>query len=175
MNNDCCPKTEVAVTISALERCNLHSIYEARPYCKLHAAAREKIVGWYHTGPRIREADLDVSALLGSYCENPLLVICEVEVRLRLRSFCQSCRALPAPRQCAVACIAAAVGAVGRNCGGLIWCACALQPKDLGLPTTAYYTTDEIREVGLLYMTVAAITNAHAVRSVRLWQPALMA
>ena len=54
---------------------------KARSDCNLHAAAREKIVGWYHTGPRIREADLDVSALLGSYCENPLLVICEVEVR----------------------------------------------------------------------------------------------
>jgi hypothetical protein len=23
-----------------------------------------------------------------------------------------------------------------------------MQPKELGLPTTAYYTTDEIREVG---------------------------
>lgn len=51
-------------------------------------------MGWYHTGPRIREADLDVSALLGSYCENPLLVICEVEVRSRLTSRCLCfCRA----------------------------------------------------------------------------------
>ena len=32
-----------------------------------------------------------------------------------------------------------------------------MQPKDLGLPTTAYYTTDEIREVGLLQMMVAAL------------------
>lgn len=47
-------------------------------------AAREKVIGWYHTGPRIREADLDISALMGSYCNNPLLVICEVEVGLRL-------------------------------------------------------------------------------------------
>ena len=39
------------------------------------------MVGWYHTGPRIREADLDISALMASYCENPLLVITEVEVR----------------------------------------------------------------------------------------------
>ncbi len=37
-------------------------------------------MGWYHTGPRIREADLDITALMGNYCENPLLVICEVEV-----------------------------------------------------------------------------------------------
>jgi ribosomal protein S14 len=51
-----------------------------------NAAAREKIVGWYHTGPRIREADLDISALLGNYCENPLLVICEVEVRCRVEA-----------------------------------------------------------------------------------------
>jgi len=64
------------------------------------AAAKEKIVGWYHTGPRIRQADLDITALMSNYCENPLLVICEVE------------------------------------------------PKDIGLPTTAYYAKDEIREDG---------------------------
>ena len=44
-------------------------------------AAKEKVVGWYHTGPRIREADLDITVLMGNYCDNPVLVICEVEVR----------------------------------------------------------------------------------------------
>lgn len=41
------------------------------------SAARERIVGWYHTGPRLREADLDIQALMGAYCEHPLLLICE--------------------------------------------------------------------------------------------------
>ena len=71
-----------------------HDMSEAYP---ARAAAREKIVGWYHTGPRIREADLDISALLGSYCDNPLLVICEVEVRsLGGQGRCWSCLAVAA-------------------------------------------------------------------------------
>ncbi len=48
----------------------------AHPY-----AARERIIGWYHTGPRLREADIDINELIGRYCDNPLLVICEVQVR----------------------------------------------------------------------------------------------
>lgn len=43
-------------------------------------AAREKVVGWYHTGPRLRQSDLDITDLMASYCETPLLVICEVQV-----------------------------------------------------------------------------------------------
>lgn len=38
-------------------------------------------MGWYSTGPRLKEADLDIQALLGGYVEHPVLVICEVEVR----------------------------------------------------------------------------------------------
>lgn len=44
-------------------------------------AARERIIGWYHTGPRLRESDLDIHALFASYCDNPVLVITEVQVR----------------------------------------------------------------------------------------------
>ncbi|KAK9800760.1 hypothetical protein WJX73_008123 [Symbiochloris irregularis] len=70
----------------------------ARMFKKVNA--REKIVGWYSTGPRLREADLSITDLLSIFAETPLLVICEVE------------------------------------------------PKDMGLPTTAYYAKDEIREDG---------------------------
>ncbi|KDD73949.1 maintenance of mitochondrial structure and function protein [Helicosporidium sp. ATCC 50920] len=42
-------------------------------------AARERVIGWYHTGPRLRESDLDIHGLLGNYCSNPLLLICEVQ------------------------------------------------------------------------------------------------
>lgn len=48
-------------------------------YCAC-AAARERVVGWYSTGPRLREADLDITSLMSDYCETPLLVICEVQV-----------------------------------------------------------------------------------------------
>jgi 26S proteasome regulatory subunit N8 len=41
--------------------------------------AREKIIGWYHTGPRLREGDMDIHRLMSSYCDNPVLVICEVQ------------------------------------------------------------------------------------------------
>ena len=48
-----------------------------------YAAAREKVVGWYSTGPRLREADLDITDLMSNYCDMPLLVICEVQVSSR--------------------------------------------------------------------------------------------
>jgi hypothetical protein len=44
-------------------------------------AAREHVIGWYSTGPRLREADLSMHQLMTNYCSNPVLVICEVEVR----------------------------------------------------------------------------------------------
>jgi proteasome lid subunit RPN8/RPN11 len=48
------------------------------------SAAREHVVGWYSTGPRLREADLSMHQLMTNYCSNPVLVICEVEVRQML-------------------------------------------------------------------------------------------
>ncbi|GAX86376.1 hypothetical protein CEUSTIGMA_g13788.t1 [Chlamydomonas eustigma] len=64
--------------------------------------AREKIVGWYSTGPKLKEADLDITALMSRFTDvgEPILVICEVE------------------------------------------------PKEIGLPFTAYYAVDEVREDG---------------------------
>ncbi|GLI68264.1 hypothetical protein VaNZ11_012619, partial [Volvox africanus] len=62
--------------------------------------AREKIVGWYSTGPKLREADLDINELIRQFCEHPVLVICEV------------------------------------------------QPKEVGLPFTAYHSVDEVRTDG---------------------------
>lgn len=40
--------------------------------------AKERIVGFYSTGPKIRKADLDIDALFRRYCANPVLVICDV-------------------------------------------------------------------------------------------------
>jgi hypothetical protein len=49
--------------------------------CMSAPAAREHVIGWYSTGPRLREADLSMHQLMTNYCSNPVLVICEVEVR----------------------------------------------------------------------------------------------
>ena len=37
--------------------------------------AKEKVVGWYSTGPKIRENDLDIGELFEKYCADPVLVI----------------------------------------------------------------------------------------------------
>ncbi len=39
-------------------------------------------MGWYSTGPKIREADIDINSLMSRFSDwAPVLVICEVEVR----------------------------------------------------------------------------------------------
>uniref|UniRef100_A0ACD5VQB3 Uncharacterized protein n=1 Tax=Avena sativa TaxID=4498 RepID=A0ACD5VQB3_AVESA len=60
--------------------------------------AKEHVVGWYSTGPKLKENDLDVHALFNSYVPNPILVIIDV------------------------------------------------QPKELGIPTKAYYAVEEVKE-----------------------------
>lgn len=77
-----------------------HSYLESMSAMFKKVNAKERILGFYSTGPRLREADLDISDLLSNYAEAPLLLICEV------------------------------------------------QPKEMGLPTTAYYPKEEIREDG---------------------------
>ena len=51
----------------------------SHPTTTLPPTAREKVIGWYHTGPRLREGDLDIHHLISSYCDSPILVICEVQ------------------------------------------------------------------------------------------------
>ena len=96
-------------------------------------------MGWYHTGPGIREADLDISALMENYCASPLLVICEVEVR-RARLLNSKQPRFRVLRSCS--------SIHGMPAAGVKTVVADAQPKDMGLPTTAYYTKDEIREVG---------------------------
>lgn len=62
--------------------------------------AREKLVGWYHSGPKLRASDLEINELFKKYTPNPLLVIVDV------------------------------------------------QPKEVGVPTDAYFAVDEIKDVG---------------------------
>ncbi|XP_016166650.1 26S proteasome non-ATPase regulatory subunit 7 homolog A [Arachis ipaensis] len=60
--------------------------------------AKEHVVGWYSSGPKLRENDLDIHALFNDYVPNPVLVIIDVE------------------------------------------------PKELGIPTKAYYAVEEVKE-----------------------------
>ncbi|MCJ1347992.1 proteasome regulatory particle subunit [Peltigera leucophlebia] len=62
--------------------------------------AREKLVGWYHTGPKLRASDLEINDLFKRYTPNPLLVIIDV------------------------------------------------QPKEVGVPTDAYFAVEEIKDDG---------------------------
>jgi len=61
--------------------------------------AREKLIGWYHSGPKLRASDLEINELFKRYCPNPLLVIVDV------------------------------------------------QPKEVGVPTDAYFAVEEIKDV----------------------------
>lgn len=61
--------------------------------------AREKLIGWYHSGPKLRASDLLINELFKRYTPNPLLVIIDV------------------------------------------------QPKDVGVPTDAYFAVEEIKDV----------------------------
>ena len=54
-----------------------------RVYCCLKShitlhVAKERIVGFYSTGPKIREADLQIDQLFRRYCLHPVLLICDV-------------------------------------------------------------------------------------------------
>jgi proteasome lid subunit RPN8/RPN11 len=63
--------------------------------------AREKLIGWYHTGPKLRASDLEINELFKRYTPHPLLVIIDV------------------------------------------------QPKEVGVPTDAYFAVEEIKDVSL--------------------------
>lgn len=41
--------------------------------------AREKVVGWYHTGPKLHQNDVAINELLRKYCPNSVLVIIDAK------------------------------------------------------------------------------------------------
>lgn len=75
-----------------------HNYHEAMFSMFKRINAKEHVVGWYSTGPKLRENDLDVHSLFHNYAPNPVLVIIDV------------------------------------------------QPKELGIPTKAYYDVEEVKE-----------------------------
>lgn len=62
--------------------------------------AKERIVGWYHTGPKLHQNDIAINELIRKYCPNSVLVIIDAK------------------------------------------------PKDLGLPTEAYFAVEEVHDDG---------------------------
>lgn len=44
-------------------------------------AAREKIVGWYHTGPRLRSSDLEINEVIKRFIPRPVMVIVDPRSR----------------------------------------------------------------------------------------------
>lgn len=43
--------------------------------------AKEKVVGWYHSGPKLSPSDLKINEVFRKYCPNPLLLIVDVRPR----------------------------------------------------------------------------------------------
>ena len=41
--------------------------------------AREKVVGWYHTGPKLHQNDIKINELVQRYCNNSVLVIIDAK------------------------------------------------------------------------------------------------
>jgi len=41
--------------------------------------AREKVVGWYHTGPKLHQNDVAINELIRRYCPNSVLVIIDAK------------------------------------------------------------------------------------------------
>lgn len=75
-----------------------HNYHEAMFDMFKRINAKEHVVGWYSTGPKLRENDLNIHELFRDYVPNPVLVIIDV------------------------------------------------QPKELGIPTKAYYAVEEVKE-----------------------------
>jgi len=43
--------------------------------------ARERVVGWYSTGPKIKPSDLEINELIRNYTSNPVFVIIDVQMK----------------------------------------------------------------------------------------------
>ena len=62
--------------------------------------AKEKLIGWYHSGPKLKPSDLKINEVFRRYTDNPLLLIVDV------------------------------------------------QPREVGIPTDAYFAVDDIKNDG---------------------------
>ncbi|KAI8377638.1 maintenance of mitochondrial structure and function-domain-containing protein [Radiomyces spectabilis] len=77
-----------------------HNYVEAMNDMFKKVNAKEKLIGWYHSGPKLRSSDLEINDLFKRYTPNPVLVIVDVK------------------------------------------------PKDVEIPTDAYFAIEEIKDDG---------------------------
>ncbi|OZJ02583.1 26S proteasome regulatory subunit rpn-8 [Bifiguratus adelaidae] len=77
-----------------------HNYVEAMNDMFKKVNAKEKMIGWYHSGPKLRASDLEINELFKRYTPDPVLVIVDVN------------------------------------------------PKDISIPTSAYFAIEEIKDDG---------------------------
>lgn len=56
-----------------------HDYLENKYHMFKKVNAREKIVGWYHTGPKLNQNDIAINDLVRRYCSNSVLVIIDAQ------------------------------------------------------------------------------------------------
>jgi hypothetical protein len=120
-------------------------------------------VGWYSTGPKLRESDLDINELMRQFCDNPVLVICEVQVRTVSRAL--TCDGQCPSSMCPSREFLASSHVMSGPCSYVP--ALAMQPKEVGLPFTAYYSVNEVRADGTEKAKKASLRHSPALPSQR--------
>ncbi|GAA5872849.1 hypothetical protein JCM1840_005868 [Sporobolomyces johnsonii] len=55
-----------------------HNYIEAMNDMFKKVNAREKLIGWYHTGPRLRASDLEINEVVKRYTPKPVMVIVDI-------------------------------------------------------------------------------------------------
>lgn len=48
---------------------------------RLTSSAKERPIGFYHSGPRLRSSDLEITELFKRFCPRPVMVIVDVRTR----------------------------------------------------------------------------------------------
>ncbi|MBW0520382.1 hypothetical protein O181_060097 [Austropuccinia psidii MF-1] len=55
-----------------------HNFVESMGEMFKKVSAKEKLIGWYHTGPKLRSTDLEINEVFKRYCARPVMVIVDV-------------------------------------------------------------------------------------------------
>lgn len=55
-----------------------HNYIEAMNDMFKKVNAREKLIGWYHTGPKLRSSDLEINQVIKRYTSKPVMVIVDI-------------------------------------------------------------------------------------------------
>lgn len=54
------------------------SSYSRVSYIDMQINTKEKVLGWYSTGPKCKPADLEIHELYRKYCPNPIYIIVDI-------------------------------------------------------------------------------------------------